>query len=275
MTVFRITAACVLTAVSLLTAPVASASSLCQAISAPAYYWPLANGQSYNPDYAALKLSRVETVIFPGPLSQDPGETDAVYQARIDAFRAMVKDLRASGIRLLGYVSTSYGNRTLTTVRADIARYRQLFAGQYAIDGFFLDETATISAKLPYYKALAVTIRRGAGGYIMLNPGAYPTIPDLFKIGDVTVAFEGTAADYAAAVSPSYAATLPASKIAHIVHTAPDTVQAVRDIVTKARSLNAQYLFVTHLSAAPGVNTFGTLPNQLSKLESEIGLACQ
>lgn len=275
MTVLRFAAASALAALSLSMAPAAGASSLCQAIGAPAYYWPLADGQAYNPDYAALKLSRVETVIFPGPLSQDAGESDTVYQARIAAFRAMVKDLRASGIRLLGYISTSYGNRPLATVRADIARYRQLFAGQYAIDGFFLDETATISAKLPYYKNLAGTIRSRAGGYIMLNPGVYPTIPDLFRIGDVTVAFEGTAATYATATAPAYARTLPASKIAHIVHTAPDTVPAVQAIVTKSRELNAQYLFVTHLSAAPGVNTFGALPNQLSKLESEIGLACQ
>lgn len=259
---------------SIVLANTVAAGSLCQAVSAPAYYWPLAQGHPYNPDYAAFKLSRVETVVFPGPLAKEPGESDALYTARIFAFQTMVKDLRANGIRVLGYISTNYGDRPLSDVNADIARYRQIFKGLQVIDGYFLDETSTDPAKLAFYKLVARTIQRGDGGYIMLNPGTYPPTAELFKIGDVIVAFEGTAAAHSALIAPTYAATLPSSKIAHIVHTAPDTVQAVRAIVAKARSMNAQYVFVTHMSAAPGVNTFGVLPKQLPKLEIEIGLAC-
>ena len=65
---------------------------------------------------------------------------------------AAVNSLRASGGKVIGYVSTSYTSRAASAVRTDIDRYFSF----YAMDGIFLDELTddADTNHLNYYAAL-------------------------------------------------------------------------------------------------------------------------
>ena len=71
---------------------------------------------------------------------------------------------------VLGYVSTSYGNRNSTLVKQDINTYYSF----YNLDGIFLDEGSTScdSTNLTNYKAYDTLVKSKKGtGYTVLNWG--------------------------------------------------------------------------------------------------------
>ena len=160
------------------------------------------------------------------------------------AYAEAVRRAQDAGLRVLGYVATGYGARTVADVGADVDRY----AGWYGVDGIFLDETAHSEDLVGHYRRLAARARRDAGGLVVLNPGVVPA-PGYFAFADVVVTFEGPAAEYAAAVArtPAWVETYPPGRIAHLVYDA-SREQAVAAVGAGAR---AGYVYITS----------GTLPN--------------
>lgn len=71
---------------------------------------------------------------------------------------------------LIGYVSTSYGNRALEAVKADIAAWPSRYP---QISGFFLDEQASSAAKTDHYGKIYDYIKSQHPGFaVYSNPGA-------------------------------------------------------------------------------------------------------
>jgi hypothetical protein len=136
-----------------------------------------------------------------------------------------------AGARVLGYVPTTYGQRPLRDVEADIDRYDTW----YGVDGIFLDEVAHTAAELPYYDALSRHIRASRGRFVVLNPGMVPA-PGYFDLADVVVTYEGTYADYAGALErmPAWVARQPAQRMAHLVYGA-SREQALSAVTNPAR----------------------------------------
>ena len=54
--------------------------------------------------------------------------------------------MKAAGVRVLGYVHTSYGKRPIAEVQAEIDRYDKW----YKPDGIFFDEVTTDASGLAY-----------------------------------------------------------------------------------------------------------------------------
>ncbi|HKE79382.1 MAG TPA: spherulation-specific family 4 protein [Solirubrobacteraceae bacterium] len=133
---------------------------------------------------------------------------------RSDDYRDAVRAAQRSGARVLGYVPTTYAMRPVGDVQTDIDRY----LSWYGVDGVFLDETSHDAAHLPYYAQLSREIR-ASGKRVVMNPGV-PPARGYFDLADVVVTFEGTYADYNAAVErmPDWIRRQPPGRIAHLVY---------------------------------------------------------
>jgi len=77
-----------------------------------------------------------------------------------------------AGIIMVGYVHTSYGDRALSDVEADIDTYATEWTH---VSGIFLDEVSSDSSELSYYQSLYDYILGLPGfTYDILNPGDLP-----------------------------------------------------------------------------------------------------
>ncbi|MFE6774910.1 spherulation-specific family 4 protein [Streptomyces sp. NPDC057702] len=141
---------------------------------------------------------------------------DGPGRRRDPAFQSAARDLRASGVRLLGYVDTAYGRRSPYSVLADIRRHRRW----YDVDGVFYDQAASRAALLPRYRRLVRAARLLGAPTTVLNPGTHPD-PGYADIADVLVTFEGDWATYQRARVPSWTARHPPRRFCHLVYAVP------------------------------------------------------
>jgi hypothetical protein len=180
-----------------------------------------------------------------------------------DAYRSAVHDARAAGTRVLGYVPTSYGARPAGDVLGDVDRY----LSWYAVDGIFFDEASSDQTTLPYYTALARHVRGGAGRLVVVNPGVVPA-RGYFDIADVVVTFEGTYAEYTAAVkaTPDWVRRKHLDRVAHLVYGA-SRAEALRAVADEA----AGYVYATSGSMP---DPWRTLPPYLHE-EEEVLASCR
>jgi hypothetical protein len=170
------------------------------------------------------------------------------------AYGEAVRALRAAGVRVLGYVPTSYGGRAMADVLSDVRRY----LAWYGVDGIFFDEASSDAASLPYYRAVSREARGGARRRtVVLNPGV-PPAPGYFDVADVIVTFEGTHAGYesAMATTPDWLRRMRPDRVAHLVYGA--TRAEALDAVSASA---AGYLYVTS----------GAMPNPWRSLPAYLG----
>jgi hypothetical protein len=178
------------------------------------------------------------------------------------AYGEAVRTLQAAGIRVLGYVPTTYGVRPLADVLADVRRY----LAWYRVDGIFFDEASSDAALLPYYRAVSQQARGDAGRVVVLNPGV-PPAAGYFDVADVVVTFEGAYAGYASAMAatPEWLRDMRPDRVAHLIYgaTRAEALEAVADA-------EAGYVYVTS-GAMP--NPWRSLPTYLDDQE-EAPTAC-
>ncbi len=106
-------------------------------------------------------------------------------------YRQVLVQAYMKGIKLLGYVSTNYGNRPIADVERDIASWKAMWPG---ITGIFLDEQATgtdanphaAMQALPYYEAIrqyvlqqfGPTLNSVSDPRVVTNPGNVGNLPN-------------------------------------------------------------------------------------------------
>lgn len=152
------------------------------------------------------------------------------------------------GQRVIGYVFTRYGKRSLTAVERAIAHYYSWYP---AVGGIFLDEMAEVpTTKLEaYYRQLAVYVHE-RGGVVVGNPGDTAVTSWQLEDVDTVVTFEGPAASYAAYSPPAWVLSARPQQIANIVFGVSEGSQMEADC-TKAAADNAGFLYVTNLPEKP------------------------
>ena len=209
----------------------------------PAYFYPGSLWSSL--DWAA---GRVPLVAIMNPNSGPDTAQNPDYVAAVNS-------LRASGGRVIGYVSTSYTARGSAAVKADIDRYFSF----YRVDGIFLDEFTedADAAHLNYYAALYQYIQtKGTNLLVVGNPGintqeTYLTRPT----ADVLVTFEvGTG--YAAHVVDGWTTNHLARHFSHLPYAVPSAVM-MTNYVNLAAARNVGWIYVTDDG---GANPWDTLP---------------
>ncbi|NYH19280.1 spherulation-specific family 4 protein [Paraburkholderia bryophila] len=170
-------------------------------------------------------------------------------------YAAATARVRAAGGKVVGYVHTSYGKRSLSAVVADINAYVAL----YKVDGFFIDEMSNDSkiAHIQYYQSLYNYIKGLNATYsVTANPGT--NIPELYAslpTADTFVVFESTAKAYAKYEPLSWQAAYPKTRFIHMVYSA--TAAQMPGIVQYASTHGAGGVYVTSLG---GSNPYKALP---------------
>jgi spherulation-specific family 4 protein len=208
---------------------------------------------AYVPPHAIVELVRASArprllVINP---ANGPG-ADA-----LPAYRSAVRAAQHAGARVLGYVPTTYGERPVADVVADVDRY----TSWYRVDGIFLDEASHDVERLAYYAAVGRHVRAAADRLVVLNPGVVPA-PEYFDVADVVVTFEGPYGGYGAALKamPDWVRDQPPEHVAHLVYDAShrQAMSAVR------HPQDAGYVYVTSGSMP---DPWRTVPSYLHEEE--------
>lgn len=222
--------------------------SICQKLFIPAYFAP---GSLWTT--ADNNASKIFGMIM-NPAS-GPGTSAS------SSYVSAVNTAKSAGMRVYGYVHTSYGTRSSATVKAEIDDYKNW----YGVTDIFLDEAAADTANLAYYQDVDGYIHQN-GGLVTLNPGTTPA-EQYMSVADSIVNFEGTASSYQSASFPSWIANYPASRFVHLVYAASSS--SLSSILSLSSSRHAGYLYVTD-DVAP--NPWDTLPTYLTSELS--GLNC-
>jgi spherulation-specific family 4 protein len=225
----------------------------CEEVSIPAYFYP-------GPSWAKA----VSSSPAPGMMILDITSSGA-GSAPDRAYGQAVARAQGAGIQVLGYASTDYGRRPAAAVEAEVRHYR----AWYHVASMFLDEAATGTGALPYYRRLTGYIR-GAdpGAMVMLNPGTYPS-RRYMSLGDVVLAYEGPYARYASLRVPAWADRYPADRFSHVVYGTPGSHLGATLRLAAAR--HAGYVYVTDLA---GRNPYRALPRYWAAEDALIATAC-
>jgi hypothetical protein len=180
-------------------------------------------------------------------------------------FEAVVRQVQARGITILGYISTVDGQRPATRVESEVRNYK----AWYGVTDIFLDRVSGVEPQIAYYRQLVSYIHQfDAGSSVWLNPGEYPD-RNYMSIGDVVMVFEGTYAQYLNLDVPSWASNYPAARFAHTIYATPDS--GLSQILKLAGSRRAGHVYVTDGS---GSNPYGGLPSYWAHETSAASAGC-
>jgi len=215
-----------------------------QSIAVPAYFYPVFP----DPLWAQME-DATPTVSFAvmNPASGSGMAPDANYVSQIAA-------TRAAGVKILGYVTSSYATAPLATVKADIDNYY----AWYDVDGIFIDEADNNCVTQPYYAELDVyTKAKGGLGMTAINPGT--VAPECFvTAADVILNFEGSYMQYLSWSPLGWEAGYDPSHFWHLVY-ATDVME-MPSAVLMSQDRGAGYVYVTPDMLLP--NPWDTLPTE-------------
>ncbi len=165
-------------------------------------------------------------------------------------------DLRNGGVKIIGYVYTSYGRRPLSDVKHDIEMYG---SGCYDLDGVFLDEASSDASDIGYYASLYDYARSTVHlDQVVLNPGTFMDEGYVSNPAcDTAVTFESYAREWPGYAPPSYMVKYPRERFAMMAHTVPD-LEAMKSGVDLALVRRMGYVYFTDDS---GSNPYDSLPS--------------
>ena len=241
---------------ALMGAPHANAEGLL----VPSYIYPSGTGATQWNALATAAKSVPTTVIL-NPNS-GPGTTQDTN------YVAAVANVHAAGGKVIGYVSSSYTNRSLSAVVQDIHTYLAL----YQVDGFFIDEMTADSttAHIQFYQSVYNYIKGLSPNYTVTgNPGT--NVPEIYAslpVADQLVVFEDSAKHYNNYAPLAWQASYPTSRFAHIVYAASAT--QMQTFVQNASNKGAASVFITNKTLP---NPYGALPTYWSQEVSNVAAA--
>lgn len=207
----------------------------------PAYAYPAPATQLWDGAIAAADCVRF---VIANP-ADGPG------QLAHASYAGVISRVRASGIRVLGYVDTHYGERPAALVKADVDAWRSL----YGVTDAFVDQTASGPDHLAYYGDIADHIRAMPGAIVMLNPGTNAD-EGYLQIADILNIFEGDQSSYEEFAAWDWTAGHPGSRFSHLVHGVADEAGLAR-VLSLSAARGAAHLYVTS-GAMP--HPWGALP---------------
>jgi hypothetical protein len=85
------------------------------------------------------------------------------------SYASGISRLAAAGVKVIGYVYTSYGSRPLAQVQADIDRWRTFYP---STTGIFFDEQLNRAGQEAYYKTLSTYAKSKGFDFTIGNPGS-------------------------------------------------------------------------------------------------------
>jgi hypothetical protein len=101
-------------------------------------------------------------------------------------YEEVINDLINNGKIPIGYVHTSYGDRDIEEVKAEVDQWLEFYPN---IKGFFIDEASSSAEDLAYYEELYNYIKSKGAYLVYLNAGTFPN-EAYFNIADNIVIYE-------------------------------------------------------------------------------------
>lgn len=209
-----------------------------QQIAVPTYFFPTFDGSGNPSGYWAQFFGAVPTaglgVINP---SSGPGSSASTsYQNLMNK--------KPAGVKIIGYVYSDYGSRSLASVQADVDKY---YAWYPSVDGIFVDEADNSSCTVEqnYYRPLYQYIKgKSASATVVLNPGAV-TVECYVNSSDILITFEDIFSNYNTTWHSGHAweVNYPASRFWHLVHATSGADMATA--LNLSRQRNAGWVYVT------------------------------
>ena len=202
----------------------------------PAYFAP---GPEWQRVIAAAPT--VGMVII-NPASGPGASTDPQYAQ-------VIAQARAAGIIVLGYVSTSYGQRAEADVVADINSYYNL----YSLSGIYLAEGPMQADCMPLeaqYRRIADAAHARNAQYLAIGTHYCPTY-----ISDLMVEFAMSWSDYQSYVVPSWMPSGSPERFCHFISDVPAADAGAA--ISRAIANGAGWVFATDRSEP---NPWGQLP---------------
>lgn len=169
-------------------------------------------------------------------------------------YASQVKEAKAHGLIVLGYVHTSYAKRPLQEVEAEAKLYFQW----YHVSGIFYDEVSNDDNGLPYYKeCYEFTKKTNPDALVAINPGTQVT-EGYMKAADIVCTFESGYDAYQNQYSaPAWVAQYPASRFWHIILHVP-TIADMEAVVKETKARHAGWVYITPEPENP--NPYDSLP---------------
>jgi hypothetical protein len=164
------------------------------------------------------------------------------------AFQTGITALGKAGIVVLGYVATTYAQKPVATVKAEVDAYGGFYTG---IQGIMFDEMSNTPGDETYYRGLDTYVK-GKGYTITVgNPGADVPASFVGVLGTLFVYENGGLPDLSKL--PAYYAGHPTSDFGLIAY---DVAAVDATFVTSAR----QHAGFVYLTDATLPNPYNTLP---------------
>lgn len=218
-----------------------SPPTLRQSIAVPAYFepGPLWNRMAIGHPTVAMAVLNPSSGAGSGP---------------VERLVMTVRETRAAGVQVLGYVHTSYGRRAASEVFAEVERYKEW----YDVDGIFFDEVSATCADQPYYSAFHARVKAwGKGAKTVLNPGRQ-TMECFMSAADVVITFEGAYDSYMQDYRPpSWTVGYAPSRFWHLVYEVPSS-ERMKEVMQASKSRGVGWIYITPETMP---NPWRTLPS--------------
>ncbi|MFZ8787014.1 spherulation-specific family 4 protein [Thermocrinis sp.] len=193
----------------------------------PLYSYPVGtHEQEWQRLYNLTTVNDVFVIVnvYNGPGEQsDPNFSNAITR------------LRSRGFKVIGYVYTSYGSRSLEDVKNDMDKWLN-FYGSERIDGFFIDE---VGGNYYYYREV-FQHARSRNKLVILNPGTNINA-SFFTIADKIVVFESPLRSFEDFRYDDYTELDPKRVCTIVYETPQDKVSYVEN---KAKQNNSRCLYI-------------------------------
>jgi len=198
-----------------------------------------------------------------GPDSSGPDSSYVTYMQK----------LTTAGIEMLGYVHTSYGDRSISDVTTDINTYATKYTG---LKGIFIDEASASASEISYYTQVynAVTSHSGYAN-VILNPGTQPD-QGYLAISTNIMIFEDTGAHWSSSSSSfaSWVKCAPSAsakagykyKFSSIAYATASS--SVSSIISSMANAGVGMVYLT--DGASGCCTYNTLASYFSTEASTV-----
>jgi hypothetical protein len=212
-----------------------------QRLANPSYFYP-------GPFWATLEAAAPTAGIAVVNPNSGPGASAN------PAYATQINEAEAHGLKVVGYVDTNYGKRSMELVGADIRAYYRW----YHVDGILFDDVSNLAPDLDYYKACYSLVRSvSPKAMVIINPGC-PTIEGYMKTADIVITFESPFKDYQTNfVQSPWVMKYPASRFWHIILGAV-TEQDMLLAVKESKERHAGWVYVAPY--APPANPYDKLP---------------
>jgi len=214
-------------------------------------------------DTVASGASSVSTVAIINPNSgPDASGPDSSYNT-------YMSKLNSAGVEMIGYVHTSYGERAISDVEADISTY----ASKYSyLKGIFFDEASDSASDIAYYTQLYNFVLQKGYSVSILNPGTQPDA-GYVAISTSIVVFEDSSSNYPSSYSSFVTCAGSASakagykyKFSAIAYAASSS--SASSLISKMHNTGVGMVYVT--DGASGCCTYNDLVSYYSSEVSAV-----